>query len=183
MREGHGSATPLGDGFGDDADVGEASDAQGIDDGGETAEGHGFVAAEEDGVLGMLELLADFVGELVDVDGIVAQVDALGFVNGDDEALLEDFLDGVGFREVHLDTGLQDGRGDHEDDQEHENDVDEWHHVDVGEARLGGFAQLRHSRSLKGCGEGYGYRISATRYQEPKKIRWGIDAGRPLHGF
>src|SRR5271157_3429065 len=91
----HGSALPFGDGFGDDADVGEAGDAERIDDGGEAAEGNGFVAAEEDGILRMLELFANFVGELVDVDGDVAEVDALGLVNGDDEALFGDFLDGA----------------------------------------------------------------------------------------
>ncbi len=137
---------PLGDGFGDDADVGEAGDAKGIDDGGEAAEGNGFVAAEEDGVLGMFELFADFVGELMDVDGIVAEVDALGLVNGDDEALLGDFLDGVRFREIHFDAGLQDGRGNHEDDQEDEDDINERDHVDLGEGGLSGFGKLRHVR-------------------------------------
>jgi hypothetical protein len=146
VRVGHGSAPPLGDGLGDDADVGEAGDAQRIDDSSEAAKGNGFVATEENGVLGMLELLANFVGELVDVDGIVAEVNALSFVDGDDEALLGDFLDGVSFREVDLDAGLQDGRGDHEDDQEDEDDVNERHHVDVGEARLRGFSELRHVR-------------------------------------
>jgi hypothetical protein len=63
---------------------------------------------------------------------------------------------------------LQDGCGDHEDDQKNEDDVDERHHVDVGERCLSGLTQLRHSRSLKGCHEGYGYQISATRDQEAK---------------
>ncbi len=114
----HGLVPALGDGFGDDAYVGEAGYAEGIDYGGEAAEGNGFVATEKDGVLWMLELFADFVGELVDVDGIVAEVDALGFIDGDDQALLGDFLDGVGFGEIDFDAGLQDGSGDHEDDQE-----------------------------------------------------------------
>ena len=135
----HGSALPFGDGFGDYADVGEAGYAEGIDYGGEAAEGNGFVATEEDGVLGMLELFADFVGELVNVDGIVAEVDALGLVNGDDEALLGDFLDGVRFGEIDFDAGLQDGSGDHENDEEDEDDVDEWDHVDVRKGALRGF--------------------------------------------
>jgi hypothetical protein len=133
------SAAPLGDGFGDDAYVGDAGNAQGIDDGGEGSEGNSFVAAEEYGVARMLELLFDFVGKLVDVDGIVAEVDALGLVYGDDEALLGDFLDGVNFGEIDFDAGLQDGCGDHEDDEEDEDDVNERHHVDVGEGGLGGF--------------------------------------------
>ena len=84
----------------------------------------------------MLELFADFVGEIVDVDRVVAEIDALGFVDGDDEALFGDFFDGVGFGDVDFDAGLQDGSGDHEDDQEDEDDIDERHHVDVGEARI-----------------------------------------------
>jgi hypothetical protein len=39
----------------------------------------------------------DFVAEFVDVDGLVAEIDALGFVNGDDEVLLGDLVDGFGF--------------------------------------------------------------------------------------
>ena len=99
----------LGDGFGDDADVAEAGDAKGIDDGGKNAEWNGFVAAEEDGVIRMLELLADLGGELVDIDGIVAEVDELSFIDGDDDVLLDHFLDAVGFGEIDFDAGLQNG--------------------------------------------------------------------------
>ena len=78
----------------------------------------------------MLGLFADFVGELMDVDGIVAEIDELVFVDGDDEVLLSDFLDGVSFGDVDFDAGLQDRSGDHEDDQEDEDHVDERDHVD-----------------------------------------------------
>jgi len=41
----------IGDGLGDDADVIDAGLAQGINDRGERSKGHGFVAAQENGVL------------------------------------------------------------------------------------------------------------------------------------
>ncbi len=138
----------LGNGLRDNADVGNAGLTKRVDDAGESAEGNGLVAAEKDGVVGMLELLFNFVGEIVDVDSVVAEIDALIFVEGDDEALLGDFFDGVRFGDVDFDTGLKNGSGDHEDDEEDEDDVDERHHVDVGEGGLSGFGELRHGVGL-----------------------------------
>ena len=135
----HGLAAPVGDGLGDDGDVGDAGLAESVHDGGETAEGNGFVATEEDGILRLFELFFDAVGELVDIDLIVVEIDELVFVDGDDEALLGDFAHGVSFGYVHFDAGLKDGSGNHEDDEEDEDDVNEGNHVDVGEGGLGGF--------------------------------------------
>ena len=111
---------------------------------GENAEGNGFVAAEEDAFIGLLELRVDLGAEVVDVDGIVAEIDQLLFVDADDHFLFVDFLDALGLRDVELDAGLQDRRGDHEDDQQHEDDVDERDHVDLGQRRLGRVGELRH---------------------------------------
>ena len=134
------SAVPIIDWLGDDADVGDAGLAESVDDGAEGAEGNGFVGADVDDVFLRLGLFFDFVGELVNVDGVVAEVDQLVFIQGDDQALLGDFFYGVGFGDVDFDAGLEDGRGDHEDDQEDEDDVDEGNHVDFGERRLRGFS-------------------------------------------
>jgi hypothetical protein len=137
---GLGSAIAVGDGLGDDADVGDAGLAKGIDDGAEGTEGNGFVGAEKDDVaVGIFGLFFDFGSEVVNVDRIVTEIDALIFVDGDDEFLLGDFLDGVRFGDINLDTGLQDGRGDHEDDEEDEDHVDERDHVDFGKGGLRGF--------------------------------------------
>jgi len=84
----------------------------------------------------------------VNVDGIVAEIDELVLVHGDDKSLLGDFLDGVSFGDVDVDAGLKNGCGDHEDDEEDEDDIDERNHVDVGERGLGGFGQLRHGGSV-----------------------------------
>ena len=75
----------------------------------------------------------------MNADGIVAEVNELIFVDGDDETLLCDFLDRVRFGDVDVNAGLQDRGGDHEDDEKNEDDIDERHHVDVGEGCLGGF--------------------------------------------
>jgi hypothetical protein len=134
------SFVAVGDGLGDDADVGDAGNAELIDNSGEDPKRNGLIGAEEDGFVGTFELFFDARGKLVDVDGIVADVDELIFVDGDDDFLLVDFLDGVGFGDVDFDAGLEDRCGDHEDDEEDEDDVDERNHVDVGERGLGGFA-------------------------------------------
>src|SRR5260221_12258933 len=112
------SAVPVVYGLGDDADVGDAGLAEGVDDGAEGAEGNGFVGAEEDDIFLRLGLFFGFVGELVNVDGIVAEIDELVFVHREDEALLSDFFYGVSFGDVDFDAGLEDWGGGHGDYQE-----------------------------------------------------------------
>ena len=90
--------------MGDDTDVGNAGLAEGVDDGAEGAEGDGFVGAEVDDVFLRLGLFFNFVGELVDVDRVVAEIDELVFVHGYDEALLSDLFYGVGFGDVDFDA-------------------------------------------------------------------------------
>jgi hypothetical protein len=46
--------------------------------------------------------------------------------------------------DIDLDAGLQNRRGDHENDQQHEDDVDERDHVDLGQGRLSRSGCLRH---------------------------------------
>jgi hypothetical protein len=80
----------------------------------------------------------------VNVDGTVAEIDALVLVDGDDEALLVDFFYSGRFGDVDFNAGLQDRGSDHENDEEHENNVDERDHVDLGERALRVFRELRH---------------------------------------
>jgi hypothetical protein len=112
------SAVPVVYGLGDDADVGNAGLAESVDDCAEGTEGNGFIGAEVDDIFLRLGLFFDFVGKLVDVDGVVAEIDELVLVHGYDEALLSHLFYGVGFWDVDFDAGLKDGSGDHEDDQE-----------------------------------------------------------------
>src|SRR5574340_916175 len=82
-------------GLGDDAHIGDAGLFDRVHYGGKSAKGNVFIGAQEDGLaLGIAHLLAQDVGDLVDVDGLVAQVNALRAVNGDHQALLGDLLDG-----------------------------------------------------------------------------------------
>jgi hypothetical protein len=134
-----GSSVAIRDGLRDDADIGDARLAKRVDDTGEGAEGNGLIATKEDGVVGMLLLGFDLGGKIVNVNGAVAKIESLIFVDGDDEMILIDFFDGVRFGDVDFDAGLKDGRGDHEDDQKDEDHVDKRDHVDFGEGGLRGF--------------------------------------------
>jgi hypothetical protein len=86
--------------------------------------------------------------KLVNVDGVIAEVDALRLVYSDDKAILADIFDGVGLGDIDFDAGLQDGRGNHEDDEKHENHVHEGDHVDVREGSLRRFGESRHGQKL-----------------------------------
>src|SRR2546421_12554972 len=103
------SARAGGDRLGDDADVIDARHAKRIDHGCKTAKRNGFIATEEDALLRVFQLRADLGAELVNVGGLIAEVDALGLVHGDDEALLIDFLDGASLGDVDLDARLENG--------------------------------------------------------------------------
>ena len=125
--------------LGDDADVGDAGLLDRIHDGGEGSEGDTLVGAQVDDALGGVAFAgaAEQGGKGVDVDGLVLQEDVLLLVDGDDHALFGELVDGAGLRDGHLDAGLKDGRGEHEDEQKHEDDVDQRRDVDLGERGLG----------------------------------------------
>src|SRR6267142_1460627 len=138
------SARAIGDGLGDDADVIDAGLPERVHDGGKAAEWNCFIAAKEDTLLPVFQLRLDPWAELMNVDGLIAKIDALSLVHGDDQALLIDFLYGARLWNVDFDAGLEDRSGDHENDQKHENHVDERDHVDLGERSLRRFGKLLH---------------------------------------
>ena len=72
--------------------------------------GRKVIARSEDGVLRLLDLSFHFCAELVNVDGIVAEIHFLRFIDRDDEPLFGDFLDGMRLGDVELNAGLKDGR-------------------------------------------------------------------------
>ena len=135
------------DGLGDDGDVGDAGLLDGVHDGGEGAEGDFLVGAEIDDALGGVGAGggAQGAGEVGEVDGAVLaavlgadlEEDVLVLVDGDDGALFGELGDGFGVRDSDVDAGLEDGRGEHEDEQKDEDDVDERGDVDLGERGLG----------------------------------------------
>src|SRR5271154_828631 len=107
----------LGERLGDHADILYAGLAQRVHYGGPTAEGHGLVATDVHGLMGwVFHLRKQLRAEFVDVHWLVVEIDALGFVNGDDHAHLGEFFPGFGFGDIHFDSGLKDRRSDHEND-------------------------------------------------------------------
>ena len=60
--------------------------------------------------------LAKLLGQLVDVDRLVIEKNLLIAVDGQHQALLGDLLNGARFGHGDIDAGLQDRRGNHEDD-------------------------------------------------------------------
>src|SRR5208282_5473019 len=137
-----------------DAHVADSCLLDRVHDRGEGAKRHIFVRAQEDRlVLRIANFLAETRPDLVDVDGIVAQKNSLRFVDADDEALFGDLFDGASVRDVDFDSGLQHGRGHHENDEQHEDDIHQRRDVDVGKRRL--------SASVGG-GEGHQRRASVA---------------------
>src|SRR5277367_5129949 len=74
----------LGERLGDHANILNAGLAQCIHNGRPAAEGHGLVAAHVHRLMrGVFHLRKQLPAEIVDVHGLVVQIDALRFVNGD----------------------------------------------------------------------------------------------------
>jgi len=119
--------------LGDDADAADAGLFDCVHDRGECAKGDILISADENGIVaGVADFLVELGGDLVDVDGVIAEEDALLLVDGDDETLFADFFHSARFWNTDIDTGLEYGCGDHENDEEDEDDVDERSDVDVG---------------------------------------------------
>src|SRR5580698_400417 len=82
----------------DDADVGDARLLDRVHNRGKGAEGDVLIGTDEDElVAGITNLLVEAGRDLVDVNGVVAEEDALILIDGDDDPLLGDLFDGAGF--------------------------------------------------------------------------------------
>src|SRR5581483_3484488 len=104
----------------------------------ECPEGHVLVGTDENGLmLRVTHLLPYFSCNFVDVDRVVAEKDTLRLVDGNDHALFGDLFDGACLGDRDLDTGLQDGGSNDEDDQQHQDDIDKRSDVDVCQGSLG----------------------------------------------
>jgi hypothetical protein len=138
------SARAIGDGLGNDAYIIDAGLPKRVHYSGKAAEWNRFIAPKEDTFLPVFQLRLDPWAELMNVDGFIAEVNALGFIHGDDQALLIDFLYSARLWDVDFDAGLEDRRGNHENNEQYENYVHERDHVDLGERSLRRFGKLRH---------------------------------------
>src|SRR5580658_1527418 len=135
-----------------DAHVADACLFDGVHHGSEGAKWNIFIGAQENRLmLRVANPLLQLRSDLVDVDGIVAEKHSLRFVDADYEALFGDLLDGAGVGHVDFDSGLKNRRGHHENNKQHEDDVDQGRDVDVRERGLGA--------SVAGC-EGHQRRAS-----------------------
>src|SRR5271169_4802778 len=95
-----------------------------------------------------MHLGVDLVTQFMDVDGGIANIDALRAIDRNDDARFGNFLDRLGLWHVHFNSGLQDRRRDHEDHEEHEHDVHEGDDIDIRKRSPGLASQLWHLRSL-----------------------------------
>src|ERR1700691_2583699 len=93
-------------GLGDDADVADAGLLDGVHDGGEGAEGYGFVGADVDYFFLVIGVLGEDRGQIVDVDGLVLKEDVLVLVDGDDQVDFGELRDHAGVRDGDLDAAL-----------------------------------------------------------------------------
>src|SRR5947209_8841035 len=112
---------------------------------GERPEGNVLIGAQvNDLVLWITNTAAQSVGDFIHVHRIVAEKHALLLIDGDDQALLRDLLHSLRLGHAHVDAGLQDGRGDHEDDEQHQHYVDEGCDVDVGHGTITAMSAAGH---------------------------------------
>ena len=92
------------------ADVGNAGLLDGVHDRCKCAEGDFLIRAQIDDLLGVVAAGLFEAGRQVgEVDGLIAEEDALFAVDGDDQALFGDFADGFRLGNGDLDAGLQTG--------------------------------------------------------------------------
>src|SRR3982074_2469515 len=134
-----------------DAHVADARLFDGVHHGGERSKRNIFVGAQIDRLmLRIANLLLQTRSDLVDVDGIVAEKNFLRFVDADYKALFGNLFDGASVGNVDFNPGLQYRRGYHENDKQHEDDIHQRRHVDVGKrglrASVGG-SECHHRRT------------------------------------
>src|SRR3981189_1422441 len=136
------------------AHIADARLLDGVHHGGEGAKRDIFIGAQIDRlVLRIANLLLQARSNLVDVNGIVAEKNFLRFVDADHDTLFGNLFDRASVGHVDFDSGLQYRRGHHENNKQHEDDINQRRDVDVGKRALGA--------SVAG-GEGHQRRTSAT---------------------
>src|ERR1700691_1948079 len=115
-----------------------------------TAEGNRFIAAHVNSLMLQVVRLRNYLlAEIVDVNRFVIQIDALRAVDSDDHAHFRQFFHRFRFWDVHVDARLQNRRGDHEDNQQHQYDADKRHHIDFLKCSPGLALNLRHGGFLR----------------------------------
>jgi hypothetical protein len=132
-ESGYGAPSSLLQRLGDDADVGDASLLDGIHYRGEGSERDSLVGTKIDDAFGWIAFAGgpQLLGKVVHVDWFVLQEDVLLFVDCDDHSLFGELIDGACLGNSYLDSGLQDWSSQHEDEKEHEDNVNQRSYVDL----------------------------------------------------
>src|SRR5207237_3837162 len=123
--------------LGDDAYVADARLLYCIHHRGESAERYIFIGADKNGLmLRVPNLLTQLCANMINVNGIVSQINPLLLVDADNQPLICDFFYATSFGDVYLNAGLEHRRRHHENNQEHQHNVHQRRDVDVGKGRL-----------------------------------------------
>jgi hypothetical protein len=138
VRDGVAGHDPLFlDGLGDDADIGDAGLFDRVHHRSEGAEGYSLIGTYVDDLLFILGVCSEDGRKVVDVDRFVLEKDILVLVNGDHKMFFGELVDLPGLRNSDLDATLEDGGGDHEDEEQDQHDIDKRRDVDVRHGGLG----------------------------------------------
>src|SRR5579863_4760821 len=119
-------------------------------------------------MLGITHLLPQLRRNLIDVDRFIPQEDALLFVDTDDQTLFSNLFHGLRLRHAHLDARLQHRRGNHENNQKHQNHVHQGRDVDVGKRGLSSSVRsrkghYRRTSGTAGCERSTAFSISSAK--------------------
>jgi len=95
-------ARAAGDGLRDDADVIDAREAEARPRRRQSCRRDSLIAAEET-LPACSSMIADSGAELMNIDGLIAKINALSLIHGDDETLLVDFFHRSRFWNVDFD--------------------------------------------------------------------------------
>src|SRR5712692_6723407 len=154
----------------------------GIHYSGESAKGNIFIGAQVNRlVLRIANSLLQGGPDLVDVDGVVAEINLLRLVDTDDQPLFRDLFHSTRMGHTHFDPRLQHRRGHHEDDEQHKHDIHQGSYVDVGKRGLGasvGVGEGHQRRTSTGWGVCRSTRLSIS--SEKSSLRAASSRMEPL---
>src|SRR5262249_8974861 len=120
-----------------DAHIGDARLLDRVHYGGESTEWNIFIRTDEYRlVLRVANLLAQLIGDLVDIHGVVAHKNPLLFVDAYHHALFGDLLHRARFGDSHLNPRRKTRSGHNEDNEQNKNNVNQGRDVYMGEGSL-----------------------------------------------
>src|SRR5579864_1560687 len=148
-----------------DTDVRNSGTLHRVHDGCKGPERNVFVRAQKNGLmLWVAHFLPQLSANLIDVYRIVAQKDALLFVDADHQPFFGDFFDSPRFRNGDFNSGLKHRSRDHKNNQQHQHYVHQRSDVDVRKRDLRApicCRECHYLRTSSGIREAVGCRSTA----------------------